>query len=592
MTYPFIKQVIDQPIGYLVKSILVSGFIVPIIKPISSLSYKSYYINQYKIKIFDVFRKSGDFDSDEISVIFSKLFAKQLITRSVIQGFDDNESAVFILGLQFYFKNINLDDGLETYDFLEIASKASELKWYRELLLMSSLSFMNYSYSELKKFVDKVLEKKNEEMRVRHSTDDADIKFYERLVFAKRECITVFSATSQVSNVSLSIIRDYAKQIKEIKYFLVSPLIYSDESLEDLKDEYDLPDFVLPKGQFLNNSDLDLLRRVIRIINSIEKMYDYSKELGLNVQLYLYKRRYPGIKVRILSERTYMQLFPGSLKYANNLYRFGVSITDKEIIEKVELAVDTYVGKEHDCYAVILNDENFDLIRNKALKEIVLYLIRSGANVEQIDEFRSQFRFVLKDGKVDWYLEQVNRLWSGVNRFLSDYDISDVVENYDDIYKKVSKPQDEREGIVAKKDERLGLVHMSVGLLLINEGKILLIKKSKYPYRDKISFVAGHVEWGESPFEAIKREVKEEIGVELCEISLVRYYDNISEYCRYGASKHEWYVFQSNQNIDTSLIVTNIDEVSEFFWVNLEDISKIEKFTSSAKKILTDLSLL
>lgn len=52
------------------------------------------------------------------------------------------------------------------------------------------------------------------------------------------------------------------------------------------------------------------------------------------------------------------------------------------------------------------------------------------------------------------------------------------------------------------------------GLILDND-KILLIKKSWGPYDGKLDLPGGTIEFGERPTEALKRELMEEVGIEV-----------------------------------------------------------------------------
>ena len=63
----------------------------------------------------------------------------------------------------------------------------------------------------------------------------------------------------------------------------------------------------------------------------------------------------------------------------------------------------------------------------------------------------------------------------------------------------------------------------TVGALIVNEeGKILLARS--YKWFDKYTLPGGHIELGESMVKAVKREVKEEVGlnVEVVELLLIQ----------------------------------------------------------------------
>ena len=50
--------------------------------------------------------------------------------------------------------------------------------------------------------------------------------------------------------------------------------------------------------------------------------------------------------------------------------------------------------------------------------------------------------------------------------------------------------------------------------VVINEGKVLLIKRAKEPYKDHWGLIAGKIEFGEHPEETAVRELKEETGLD------------------------------------------------------------------------------
>lgn len=51
--------------------------------------------------------------------------------------------------------------------------------------------------------------------------------------------------------------------------------------------------------------------------------------------------------------------------------------------------------------------------------------------------------------------------------------------------------------------------------LIIREGKILLIKKNGGPYDGKLDLPGGTIEFCERPVETLKRELMEEVGIEV-----------------------------------------------------------------------------
>ena len=62
--------------------------------------------------------------------------------------------------------------------------------------------------------------------------------------------------------------------------------------------------------------------------------------------------------------------------------------------------------------------------------------------------------------------------------------------------------------------------HFGVYGIIIENNNIILVKKNGGPYDGKFDLPGGSIEFGETPLEALKRELKEEIGIDLktCEL--------------------------------------------------------------------------
>ncbi len=56
--------------------------------------------------------------------------------------------------------------------------------------------------------------------------------------------------------------------------------------------------------------------------------------------------------------------------------------------------------------------------------------------------------------------------------------------------------------------------------ILIENNKILLIKKNSGPYHGLLDLPGGTIEFGERPIDTLKREFKEEVGITIIDCSL------------------------------------------------------------------------
>lgn len=62
--------------------------------------------------------------------------------------------------------------------------------------------------------------------------------------------------------------------------------------------------------------------------------------------------------------------------------------------------------------------------------------------------------------------------------------------------------------------------HLGAYGLIIEERKIVLIKKKGGPYNEKLDLPGGTIEWGESPEHTLIRELNEEVGIDVTNYEL------------------------------------------------------------------------
>ena len=63
--------------------------------------------------------------------------------------------------------------------------------------------------------------------------------------------------------------------------------------------------------------------------------------------------------------------------------------------------------------------------------------------------------------------------------------------------------------------------HLGVYGLVINNDKVLLVKKARGAYTDKCDLPGGSIEHGEKPIETLKRELMEETGTKVKNVRLM-----------------------------------------------------------------------
>ncbi len=108
-------------------------------------------------------------------------------------------------------------------------------------------------------------------------------------------------------------------------------------------------------------------------------------------------------------------------------------------------------------------------------------------------------------------------------------------------------------------------VKTTVGCIIEDKGKILITKRNIGPFKGYWCVPGGHIDFGESPIEAVKREIKEEVGLDI----KPRFFDYFNEYF----PEYDWHavviMFIAKSKGDVRIQKT---EVKEYKWISKDDI--------------------
>ena len=111
--------------------------------------------------------------------------------------------------------------------------------------------------------------------------------------------------------------------------------------------------------------------------------------------------------------------------------------------------------------------------------------------------------------------------------------------------------------------------HIAVSVIFIeNDNGEFLIQKTSQEKGGEFSSTGGHVDSGETPLEAIKREVKEEIGINIDN-------DQIEEYGFLLYDKPLRYIFYLRKNINLNNVKVQKEEVEYVKYMTVQEINEL-----------------
>ncbi len=114
-------------------------------------------------------------------------------------------------------------------------------------------------------------------------------------------------------------------------------------------------------------------------------------------------------------------------------------------------------------------------------------------------------------------------------------------------------------------------MHYSVGAIIQRNGKYLMIDRNNPPFG--FACPAGHIDGNEKPEETVKREVKEETGLEVTCLKLLDEEELNWNWCERGVTVHYWYVFECGVN---GILKRSEKETKSAGWYSAEEIKELK----------------
>lgn len=125
---------------------------------------------------------------------------------------------------------------------------------------------------------------------------------------------------------------------------------------------------------------------------------------------------------------------------------------------------------------------------------------------------------------------------------------------------------------------------LAVDGIILKNAQILLVKRAIYPFVGSYELPGGHVEYGETVENAIKREMKEELGISVKIKKLIGVYSNLKRDPRYHTVAIVYLLKKGKGKIRLS------KEASEFKFFPLQGLPR--KIGFDHRKIINDFKKL
>jgi len=138
-------------------------------------------------------------------------------------------------------------------------------------------------------------------------------------------------------------------------------------------------------------------------------------------------------------------------------------------------------------------------------------------------------------------------------------------------------------------NDKKSRIHLGAYCLVIKDHNVLVIKKARGPYRGKYDLPGGKIEFGESIEECLKRELKEETGLDMADASFLSIEESVFDYVDEGGVDKKFHHIGMYYlvNVEEGNLKTDSDghDSEGALFVDIDSI-KPEYFSSVAYKAI------
>lgn len=125
-------------------------------------------------------------------------------------------------------------------------------------------------------------------------------------------------------------------------------------------------------------------------------------------------------------------------------------------------------------------------------------------------------------------------------------------------------------------------------ILLSDDDRVLLVRRAKDPHKGKLTVPGGFIDMGEEAEAALRREIREEVGLE---VNKLKYFCSLPNQYHYQGVTYAVLDFFFSGLAPTQPLVAEPGEVTEICWVPLGEIVPEEIAFTSVREALRRFSV-
>jgi 8-oxo-dGTP diphosphatase len=115
---------------------------------------------------------------------------------------------------------------------------------------------------------------------------------------------------------------------------------------------------------------------------------------------------------------------------------------------------------------------------------------------------------------------------------------------------------------------------VGVGAVVLDRGRVLLVRRGGQPSSGRWSLPGGLVELGETTADAVRREIREECGIDITVAGLAGVVDRVTRDAE-GRVRYHYVLVDYLAFTDTDAVVAGTD-AAECRWVEIERVSQLD----------------